>query len=94
MKKYVLFLFSIAFLTSCNSIKVATDYDSKVDFKSYKTFAFYKPGIDKAEISDLDKKRVLRAIESELLAKGFAKSEGKKPVKKDRNYFLICPFYQ
>ncbi|MDP5105142.1 MAG: DUF4136 domain-containing protein [Polaribacter sp.] len=75
MKKYVLFLFSIAFLTSCNSIKVATDYDSKVDFKSYKTFAFYKPGIDKAEISDLDKKRVLRAIESELLAKGFAKSE-------------------
>tara|TARA_R110001592_G_scaffold26092_2_gene98185 strand:+ start:440 stop:982 length:543 start_codon:yes stop_codon:yes gene_type:complete len=75
MKKYVLFLFSIAFLTSCNSIKVATDYDSKVDFKSYKTFAFYKPGIDKAEISDLDKKRVLRAIESELLAKGFMKSE-------------------
>ncbi|WP_339663575.1 DUF4136 domain-containing protein [uncultured Polaribacter sp.] len=75
MKKYVLFLFSIALLASCNSIKVATDYDSKVDFKSYKTFAFYKPGIDKAEISDLDKKRVLRAIESELLAKGFAKSE-------------------
>jgi hypothetical protein len=75
MKKYLLFLFSIALLSSCNSVKVVTDYDSKIDFKSYKTFAFYKPGIDKAEISDLDKKRVLRAIESELLAKGFTKSE-------------------
>ena len=75
MKKYILFLCSAAFLISCNSIKVATDYDSKMDFKSYKTFAFYKPGIDKAEISDLDKKRVLRALESELVAKGFTKSE-------------------
>jgi hypothetical protein len=46
-----------------------------VDFNQYKTFAFYKTGIDKAEISDLDKKRVLRAIESELLAQGFTKSE-------------------
>lgn len=75
MKKYILFLYSAAFLISCNSIKVATDYDSKMDFKTYQTFAFYKPGIDKAEISDLDKKRILRALESELVAKGFTKSE-------------------
>jgi len=75
MKKFVLFLFSVFLLSSCNSVKVVADYDSKADFKSYKTFAFYKPGIDKAAISDLDKKRVLRAIESELLAKGFMKSE-------------------
>jgi hypothetical protein len=75
MKKFVLFLFSVVLLSSCNSVKVVADYDSKADFNSYKTFAFYKPGIDKAAISDLDKKRVLRAIESELLAKGFMKSE-------------------
>jgi hypothetical protein len=75
MKKFVLFLFSVFLLSSCNSVKVVADYDSKADFNSYKTFAFYKPGIDKAAISDLDKKRVLRAIESELLAKGFMKSE-------------------
>ena len=36
---------------------------------------FLKTGIDKAEISDLDKRRILRAIESEMLAKGFTKSE-------------------
>tara|TARA_R110001592_G_scaffold108565_2_gene303214 strand:- start:3798 stop:4343 length:546 start_codon:yes stop_codon:yes gene_type:complete len=75
MKNFVLFLFSVVLLSSCNSVKVVADYDSNADFNSYKTFAFYKPGIDKAAISDLDKKRVLRAIESELLAKGFIKSE-------------------
>jgi hypothetical protein len=75
MKNLVLFLFSIVLLSSCNAVKVVTDYDSNANFDSFKTFAFYKPGIDKAAISDLDKKRVLRAIESELLAKGFIKSE-------------------
>ena len=40
-----------------------------------KTFAFYKPGVDKVEISDLDKKRILKSIEAQMLAKGFTKSE-------------------
>jgi hypothetical protein len=62
-------------VTSCSSVRVATDYDRNVNFNNYKTFAFFKTGIDKAEISDLDKRRILRAIESELLAKGFTKSE-------------------
>ena len=56
-------------------MKVLSDYDENIDFKNYKTFAFYKPGIDKSDISDLDKKRILRAISSELKAKGFTKSE-------------------
>ncbi|SFZ93262.1 protein of unknown function [Flaviramulus basaltis] len=62
-------------VTSCSSVKVAADYDQKANFSEYKTFAFFKTGIDKAEISDLDKRRILRAIEAELLAKGFTKSE-------------------
>jgi len=61
-------------LTSCSSVRVVSDYDTKVDFTSYKTFAFYKKGIDKASVSDLDKKRIMRAVEAELLAKGFSKS--------------------
>lgn len=60
---------------SCNSVRVASDYDTQVDFSQYDSFAFYKPGIDQAEISDLDKKRILRAIEAEMLEKGFVKSE-------------------
>jgi len=62
-------------ITSCVSVKVASDYDKDASFDSYKTFAFFKTGIDKAEISDLDKRRILRAIEAELMAKGFTKSE-------------------
>ena len=68
-------MFSLILLMSCSSVRVVTDYDSNIDFSQYKTFAFFKPGIDKANISDLDKKRILRAIESELTAKGFVKSD-------------------
>ena len=76
MKNVNLFLLLVAItLSSCNAIKVTTDYDAKVDFTVYKTFAFYKTGIDKAAISDLDKKRILRAIESELTLQGFIKSD-------------------
>ncbi len=70
----VLLLLALGF-TSCSTVRVASDYDQQVNFNQYKSFAFFKPGIDKAEISDLDKKRILRAIEEEMLAKGFTKSE-------------------
>jgi len=69
------FLLFAVLLTSCNSVKVASDYDREVNFSKYGTYAFFKPGIDKAEISDLDKKRILRAIETEMERKGFTKSE-------------------
>lgn len=75
MKLSKLFLpLVVLFFASCSSVRVATDYDTKTDFGKYKTFAFYKPAIDKAPISDLDKKRIMRAIEAELLAKGLTKS--------------------
>ncbi|ANH60045.1 DUF4136 domain-containing protein [Dokdonia donghaensis] len=65
---------AVLLLASCSTVRVASDYDKDTNFSDYKTFAFYKPGIDKAEISDLDKKRVLRAVEAQMLAKGFTKS--------------------
>ena len=49
----VLALFTFA---SCASVRVASDFDKSVDFTKYKTYAYYKNGIDKVEISDLDKK--------------------------------------
>lgn len=62
-------------VSSCSTVRVASDYDQTANFNEYKTYAFYKPGIDKAEISDLDKKRILRAIETEMASKGFTKSQ-------------------
>ncbi|GGW84615.1 DUF4136 domain-containing protein [Salegentibacter mishustinae] len=70
----VLLLLAIL-VTSCSSVRVASDYDREVNFNQYESYAFFKPGIDKAEISDLDKKRILRAIETEMQRKGFTKSE-------------------
>ncbi len=76
MKAFKLIALTLLFIVaSCSSIRVSTDYDTAKDFSQYKTFAFYKKGIDKVEISDLDKRRILKAIETELLAKGFTISE-------------------
>ena len=68
----VLLLFILA---SCSAVRVNADFDKNVDFAPYKTYAFYKTGIDRAEISELDKKRILRSIDEEMTLKGFTKSE-------------------
>ena len=73
--KLVSLVFVFLVVSACSSVKVVSDYDQATDFTKYKTFAFYKKGIDKAEISDLDKRRILKGVEAELKAKGFTKSE-------------------
>ncbi|NHF61423.1 DUF4136 domain-containing protein [Flavobacteriaceae bacterium TP-CH-4] len=75
LKILALPLLLLAFLSSCTSVRVLTDYDREADFNEYKTYAFSKTGIDKAQISDLDKKRILRAIEDEMATRGFTKSD-------------------
>ena len=74
MKNLILLLFCLTFI-SCSSVRVFSDYNTSVDFKDYTTYAFFKPGIDEVEISDLDKKRILKAIEFELDGKQLTKSE-------------------
>ena len=54
---------------------VNTDYDKKANFAAYKTYAYNKSSIDKLEISDLDKKRILYALDAAMPTKGFSKSE-------------------
>ena len=73
-KQLLIPAFAVLFLTSCVSVRVVADYDREANFNAYKTFAFYKTGIDKAEISDLDKKRILKAIDAEMVTMGFQKS--------------------
>ena len=73
--KILSFVIAVLVLSSCQSVRVVTDYDKVAPFKTYKTFGFHKEGVDRAEVSDLDKRRILRAIENELLKKGFAKSD-------------------
>ena len=74
LKNFSAFILVIV-LTSCSSVRVNQDYDKNVDFSQYKTYAYHKAGVDKVEISDLDKKRILRSIDEVMTAKGFTKSE-------------------
>ena len=74
LKEFTLPILALVFLASCSSVRVVTDYDKEANFNTFKTYAFYKTGIDKAEISDLDKKRILKAIDAEMAARGFVKS--------------------
>jgi hypothetical protein len=62
-------------LASCSSVRVNADYDKKANFDAYKTYAYSKTAIDKVEISDLDKKRILYSIDDAMVSKGFTKSE-------------------
>jgi hypothetical protein len=73
--KFAPLLLLVLIITSCSTVRVVSDYDREANFDQYSSYAFYKPGIDKAEISDLDKKRILRAIDAELSAKGLNKGE-------------------
>ena len=60
----LLLLFAMA---SCSSVQVSTDYDNTVNFSQFKTYAFMKDGVDKINISDLDKKRILKETFADLL---------------------------
>ena len=71
----LIILFLVSILTSCSSLYVNTDYDKKANFAAYKTYAYNKSSIDKLEISDLDKKRILYAIDAVMPTKQFSKSE-------------------
>ncbi len=74
--KIRLLLFSLGLVfMGCSSIRVAVDYDTAVSFDQYQSFAFFKPSVDKMEVNDLDKKRILHAIDDNLTRKGLSKSQ-------------------
>ncbi|KOS07804.1 hypothetical protein AM493_18410 [Flavobacterium akiainvivens] len=68
-------LLATVFAVSCSSVRVNSDYDEAANFTTFKTYGYLKDGVDKAEISDLDKKRILTAIDAEMAKKGFTKSD-------------------
>ena len=73
MKK-ILLLPLLLVLSSCSSLKVTHDYDSQADFTKYKTFAFSEDAM-KLPVGDLNRDRILKAVETEMTAKGFTKSD-------------------
>eukprot|EP00388_Colpodella_angusta_P007224 GDKJ01020602.1.p4 GENE.GDKJ01020602.1~~GDKJ01020602.1.p4 ORF type:complete len:189 (+),score=8.53 GDKJ01020602.1:1991-2557(+) len=73
--KYILLLFTIGIaVAGCSSLRTVSDYDKDVDFKAYKTFNFYDKGMERLRLNNLDKRRLMSAVEGEMIAKGFTKS--------------------
>lgn len=72
MKSIIPFLF-LVFLVSCSAVRVNYDYDRNTDFTKYTTYNYY-PNMDTG-LSELDTKRLLRAIDSTMRGKGFLLSE-------------------
>ena len=73
MKNYVL-LFCLIGAVACSSVKVGFDYDKQVDFTKYSTYKLLPYNL-KESVGELNRDRILKALESELAAKGFTKSD-------------------
>jgi hypothetical protein len=79
MKKVVfLFIIMIA-AAACSSVKVSSDFDKAASFASYKTYSFTDEALT-LPLDDLNKNRLIAAVEAELAAKGFTKKEGSSDV--------------
>ena len=70
MKKYALLIFAV---TACSSITVSYDYDKTADFNKYKTYAYTEETM-KLPLNDLDRSRLMSAVDAELMARGMTKS--------------------
>ena len=71
MKKELILIFFIVLLYSCSSVRVIYDFDSTINFSNYSSFAFSKQEVEKLDISDIDKKRIMSSIEESLVSKGY-----------------------
>ncbi|MEK6154411.1 DUF4136 domain-containing protein [Flavobacteriaceae bacterium 3-367] len=72
MKK-LSFVLLVLLLGSCNAVRVDYDYDKGTDFSNYTTYNYY-PDMDTG-LSDLDTKRLIKAVDSAMQAKGILKAE-------------------
>ena len=71
--KNLSFLFIVA-LAACSSIQVSYDYDKTTDFNKYKSYAYTADALNLG-VGDLNRNRMLAAIDAEMAARGITKSD-------------------
>ena len=59
-------------ISACASTKI--NYDPTVDFSQYKTYAFYRKGLEKLRLPAQKKRFIVHTISNILLDKGFSRS--------------------
>lgn len=76
MKNYLFMLIAfVLILSACTTVKVAYDFDKQVDFSKYKTYTLSEESMKMAGVNQLNRDRIIAAVESQLAAKGFTKAE-------------------
>lgn len=73
--KYLIAVLSVFVLAGCASVTTSYDYDKTADFTKYKTYAFTEHTKEMPEVQQLNRDRVLAAIETEMSKRGFTKSD-------------------
>lgn len=71
--KYSVQFLCVFLLVSCNTIRVAYDYDKETDFSNYGTYGYYSDL--NTGLTELDTKRLLDAVDAEMQLKGIRFSE-------------------
>jgi hypothetical protein len=69
----IIALILIVFVSSCAPIYVNYDYEKNADFSQYKTYNYYS-NIETG-LSELDSKRLMDVLDTEMKIKGFSLSE-------------------
>jgi hypothetical protein len=64
----------IAIVSACSPVTISYDYDRQADFSKYKTYAFSEDALN-LQVDQLNRDRILKAVETEMAAKGFSKSD-------------------
>jgi len=74
IKKTAWLILAPALFTSCLTSQTAFDFDRSVDFTSLKTYALHDQGLNKLNLNDLDKPRMIHALEDRMERLGFSRS--------------------
>jgi hypothetical protein len=78
MKKLLLLPVLLIFI-ACSTVKTSFDYDKQADFSKYKTYAISEETMNMS-LNQLNRDRIISAVEAEMAAKGFTKSESSSDV--------------
>ena len=79
MKRLLFLTIVVITAISCSTIKISSDFDRTAGFASYKTYSFTEEALT-LPINDLNRNRLLKAVETEMAAKGFTKSDSNPDV--------------
>ena len=74
MKNLLFSMLALSLFGACSSVTVSSDFDRDANFAAYKTYAFTKEA-QELPVGDINRKRILDAVASELALKGFSQSD-------------------